>query len=78
MGPRPERQTGRVRDEILVVLPELIDERGEFTMRQVQARLNPGNDARRGWAVEKAVQRMSRQLPNRILLLGGGCFRYLG
>ena len=51
VGPRPERQTGRVRDEILAVLPELVDEWGEFTMSQVMARLNPDEEERRGWAV---------------------------
>ena len=30
VGPRLERRTGRVRDEILAVLPELVDERGEL------------------------------------------------
>lgn len=60
VGPRPERQTGRVRDEILAVLPELVDEWGEFTMSQVMARLNPDEEERRGWAVEKAMQRLGR------------------
>ena len=29
--------------------------RGEFTMRQLMALLNPENDKRRGWAIENAV-----------------------
>lgn len=59
MGSRPERQTGRVCDKILAVLSELVDERREFTMRELAARLNPGHDERRGRAVEKAVQRLA-------------------
>ena len=54
--PGPERWT--VCDEILAVLPELVDERGEFRMRDLVGRLNSDNDLRRRWAVEKAVQRM--------------------
>ena len=78
VGPRQERQTGRVRDEILAVLPELVNEWGEFTMRQVQARLNPGNDARRGWAVEKAMQRLSVRSDGHVLkALGGGRYRLI-
>ena len=34
-------------------------DRIKFTMRQVMARLNPARDARRCWAVEKAVERMA-------------------
>ena len=60
VGPRLERWTGRVRDEIEAVLPELVDERGEFTMKELMARLNPGNEDRRRWAVEKAVRRLAK------------------
>ncbi len=60
VGFRPERRTDRMRDEICAVLPELVDEHGEFTKRAVMARLNPGRDERRGWAVDKALQRMAR------------------
>jgi hypothetical protein len=54
--PGPQRVT--VRDEILAVLPELVDERGEFTMQDLVARLNPDNDNRTRWAVEKALMRL--------------------
>ena len=54
--PGPQRVT--VRDEILAVLPELVDERGEFTMQDLVARLNPDNDNRTRWAVEKALLRL--------------------
>ena len=76
VGPRPERQTGRARDEVLAVLPELVDERGVFTMRQVQARLNPDDDARRGWAVEKAVRRMTGTSGTSLPLIALGSGRY--
>ena len=52
----PQRLT--VRDEILAVLPELINERGEFRLGDLVARLNPDNDLRRRWAVERAVCRL--------------------
>ena len=55
--PGPERWT--VRDEILAVLPELVNEHGEFTLRDLIARLNPDNGERRRWAVEKAVARLT-------------------
>ncbi len=56
--PGPLRQT--VRDEILAVLPKLVDEHGEFTMRDLMARLNADNEERRRWAVEKALRRLAR------------------
>lgn len=62
VGPRPERRTGRVRDEILAVLPELVGARVEFTMNALMTRLNPGNEDRRQWAVEKAVRRLARSV----------------
>ena len=46
-----------MRDEILAVLLELIDEHGEFMMRDLLSRLNPEDENRR-WAVEKAVWRL--------------------
>lgn len=55
---RPGRSAHTVRDEVLAVLPELIDEHGEFTMRDLLSRLNPEGENRRRWAVEKAVWRL--------------------
>ncbi len=59
IGVRPGPQRWTVRDEILSVLPELVDERGEFRLADLVARLNPDKDQRRQWAVEKAVWRMA-------------------
>ncbi len=59
IGVRPGPQRWTVRDEILAVLPELINERGEFRLGDLVARLNPDDDLRRRWAVEKALARMS-------------------
>ncbi len=47
-----------MRVEILAALPEIVDERGEFRLRDLVARLNPDNDLCRRWAVEQAVKRM--------------------
>ena len=55
---RPGRSAHTVRDEILAVLPELIDEDGEFRLRDLVARLNPDNDLRRRWAVERTLSRL--------------------
>ena len=76
MGPRLERWTGRVRDEIEAVLPELVDEHGEFTMRELMTRLNPVNAERRRWAVEKAVWRLARVPAGSITLRGLGHGRW--
>ncbi len=50
-----------MRDEILAVLPELINERGEFRLGDLVARLNPDDDLRRRWAVEKALVRLANR-----------------
>ena len=74
--PGPERWT--VHAEILAVLPELVDERGEFTERDLMARLNPDKHVRRQWAVEKALTRlaMDRQdHPALVNRLAPGLFR---
>lgn len=79
VGPRPERRTGRVHDEILAVLPEIVDGRGEFTMKDLMARLNSGNEERRRWALEKAMLRLTNAVPfDRLGLerLGPGRYRY--
>ncbi len=59
IGVRPGPQRRTVRDEILAVLVELVDERGAFTERDLMARLNPDKQARRRWAVEKALTRLA-------------------
>ncbi len=73
--PGPQRVT--VRDEILAVLPELVDERGEFTMQDLVARLNPDNDNRTRWAVEKALLRLRavEEPGSALTRLGSGRFR---
>ena len=58
IGVRPGPQRVTVRDEILAMLPELVDGRGVFRLRDLVARPNSDNDLRRRWAVEKAIQRM--------------------
>ena len=66
-----------MRDEIEAVLPEIVDVRGQFTMRDLMSRLNPQNEDRRRWAVEKAVLRLSRcskQSGQRITPLGLGTY----
>ena len=55
--PGPSRLTAR--DEILAVLPELVNERSEFTERSLIARLSPDRQDRRRWAVEKALARLT-------------------
>ena len=66
---RPARSARTVRDEILAVLPELIDEHGELMMCDLLSRLNPEGDNRRRWAVEKAVWRMANTAPFETLSL---------
>ena len=58
IGVRPGPYRLMLRDEILAVLPELVDERGEFRLRDLVARLNPDNDQRRRWAVERTLARL--------------------
>ena len=77
VGPRQERQTGRVRDEILAVLPELVDERGEFRSADLVARLNPDNEERRRWAVEKTLWRFVRMAGGEITIEPLGRGKYL-
>lgn len=48
-----------MRDEILAVLTEIVDQHGEFTERDLMARLNPDKQVRRQWAVEKALTRLA-------------------
>lgn len=60
VGSRRERRTGRARDEILALLPALVDECDEFTMKELMANFNPGDEVQRRWAVEKAIWRMNR------------------
>ncbi len=59
IGVRPGSSRWTVHDEILVVLPELVDGREELRFADLVVRLNPDNDERRWWAVEKAVWRMA-------------------
>lgn len=66
---RPGKSARTVRDEILAVLPELIDEHGELMMCDLLSRLNPEGDNRRRWAVEKAVWRMANTAPFETLSL---------
>ena len=58
IGVRPGPEHRTVRDEILAVLADVVDERGEFRLRDLVARLNPDKDLRRQWAVEKALLRL--------------------
>ena len=58
IGVRPGPQCWAVRDEILAVLSELVNECGEFKLRDLMTRLNPDRDPRRRWAVEKVIFRM--------------------
>ena len=69
----PKRWT--VRDEILAVLAELMDERGEFRFRDLVARLNPDNDLRRRWAMEKALMRLcaDEEPGSTLTRVGSGC-----
>lgn len=80
IGVRPGPQRRTVRDEILSVLPELVDERGQFRLRDLVARLNPDNDPRRRWAVEKAVQRLAsgRGSSASLQCLGRGRWQVIG
>ena len=47
IGVRPGPLRWTVGDEILAVLPELVDERGEFRLADLVAHLNPDKDQRR-------------------------------
>ncbi|HQU00468.1 MAG TPA: hypothetical protein PLG60_08180, partial [Acidimicrobiales bacterium] len=44
---RPGPYPLTLRDEVLAVLPEMVDERGEFRLRDLVVRLNPDNELRR-------------------------------
>ena len=59
IGVRPGPQCWAVRDEILAVLPEIVNQHGEFTERDLMARLNPDKQVRRRRAVEKALTRLA-------------------
>lgn len=72
--PGPERPT--VRDEILAVLPELVDGRNEFRMRDLMDRLNPYEDSRRRWAVEKALVRLCTEVTSTSGVTRTGAGRY--
>ncbi len=72
IGVRPGPQRVTVRDEILAMLPELVDGRGVFRLRDLVARLNSDNDLRRRCAVEKAIQRME---VTSLVRLGAGRYR---
>ena len=73
--PGPERVT--VRDEILAVLRERVDENGEFRVRDLVVRLNPDKDLRRQWAVEKALMRLcaDEELAGALVRVGLGRYR---
>lgn len=60
---RPGPQRWTVRDEILAVLPVIVDQHGEFTERDLMLRLNPDKQVRRQWAVEKALTRLAMDRP---------------
>ena len=71
----PEHVT--VRDEILAVLRERVDENGEFRVRDLVVRLNPDEDLRRQWAVEKALMRLcaDEELAGALVRVGLGRYR---
>ncbi len=77
IGVRPGPQRWTVRDEILAVLPELVDERGEFRSADLVARLNPDNEERRRWAVEKTLWRFVRMAGGEITIEPLGRGKYL-
>ena len=58
IGVLPGPQRWAVRDEILAVLPEIVNQHGEFTERDLMARLNSDKQVRRR-AVEKALTRLA-------------------
>ena len=80
IGVRPGPARWTVCDEILAVLPELVDERGVFRLGDLIARLNPDNDVRRRWAVEKALWRLthaSSPTDKNLMHLGSGHYRFM-
>ena len=61
VGVRPGRTERCVRTEILAVLDELVGDDGILAQRDVVARLNPGGEERRRWAIERALWRMAHR-----------------
>ena len=77
IGVRPGPYRLTLRDEVMAALPELVAERGEFRLRDLVARLNPDNDLRRRWAVERTLTRLLNEgLPNGSTIVRTGWGRY--
>jgi hypothetical protein len=73
--PGPYRLT--LHDEVVAVLPELVDERREFKLHDLVASLNPDNDLRRRWAVERTLTRLFHTgLPDGSIIVRTGWGRY--
>ncbi len=77
IGVRPGPYRLILRDEVVAVLPGLVDERREFKLHDLVARLNPDNDLRRRWAVEKTLARLFHTgLPDGSMIVRTGRGRY--
>lgn len=77
IGVRPGPYRLTLRDEVVTVLPELVDERGEFRLRDLVACLNPDNELRRRWAVERTLSRLFVSgLPDDSTIVRSGWGRY--